>query len=83
MVERPHVVQKWRRLIVDTLFALNARHCQDTVYDICEAYALAHPPAIGIYGGPPTFADTLLCSVAGSVEQRYNEYKAWLSGRGV
>ena len=86
MVGRNHVVQKWRRLIVDSLFALNAMHCQDTIQDICEVYTLAHPHAIGIYGGPPTFADTLLCSVAGpdgSVEQRYHEYKAWLSGRGV
>ena len=86
MVERNHVVQTWRRLIVDILFASNARRCQDTNDEICEVHTMAHPRVMGIYVGPSTFADTLLCSVAGpdgSVQQRYHEYKAWLSGRGL
>ena len=86
MAGRNQVVQKWRRLIVDILVALNARRCQDTSDEVCEVHNMAHPRAMGIYGGPSTFVDTLLCSFAGpdgSVQQRYHEYKAWLSGRGL
>ena len=77
MVGRSQVVQKWRRLIVDILFAFAAfttwhtehtRLCNNMVF--MEARALY----------------TLLCSVAGpdgSVQQRYHEYKACLGGRAL
>ena len=83
MAGRNQVVQKWRRLIVDVLLGSSAMRCQDTIDEVCEVHNMAHERSMGIYGGPMTFADTLLSSVAGSVQRRYREYTAWLCGRGL
>ena len=80
MVGRNQLVQTWRRLIVDILLGFNAMCCQDTADEVCEDHRMAHERPMGIYGGPMTFAETLLCSVSGSVHQRYHECNACSCG---